>query len=432
MRRKSFSKFFKGSILEYFKTYIDNFKVRVTYKNILSGIYLPKIFDDIFSLDKNPVKERFQSFRERISSIEVQVEWKEVVEALLLTMLTMFLYMSVFLAEFSFIPLMIITIKRGWKETFFYLTWSMIVIYFLNAKNLTYSPMEGRLLLFSPLHYSFQYISSHIGIKGRGLFDYYLLYGVFGIFLGHLVGKNYKLRYIIFLSVLSYIGLIFITFMIASSINGFNSFIVGYYRYVDEATKNYINSSIAHLNSYRGLLATKGVDYLDFEKKLTVAAETYKKNIIFGLAPKGGYLIKQIVMVFLGVFFVKLYFRGKLKRAALDFDIIDYAIDDIWIWGLIFSWGLVYINLYLKNSILDIVAWNSAVIFSFLFFLRGISIVKLIVIKLGMPQFIQYVIFILLLVYSFILFIILITGLGVIDIWLYIKEKLQKIDEEND
>ena len=431
MKKKAFSEFFGKPILEYFKAYFGNFKIKFIQKNIFSEIYFPRFLGDIFSIDGNFVKERLQDFKGKLSSIEVQVEWKEVVEAILLTLLTMFLYMSVFLAEFSFIPLMIITIKRGWKETFIYLTWSFIVIYFLNIKNLSYSPMDGRLFLFSPIHYSFQYISSYIGMKGRGLFDYYFLYGIFGIFLGHLVAKNYKLRYIIFVSVLSYVGLIFITFMIASMLDGFNNFISGYYRYVNEATTNYINSSIAHLSSYRGLLSTRGINYLDFEKKITLAAEVYKKNIIFGLAPKGGYLIKQIVMVFLGVFFVKLYFRGKLKRASLEFDIVDYKIDDSWIWGLILSWGLIYINLYIKNSILDIVSWNAAVIFSFLFFLRGLSIIKLIVIKLGIPQFVQYIVFIFLMIYSFILFVILVTGLGVIDIWLYIKEKLQKIDEEN-
>jgi len=408
MRKISFSDFFRKPILEYFKTYFSSFKIKFTIKNPFSGIYLPKIFGDVFSLDGNIVKDKFQSFKERISSIDVQVEWKEIVEALLLTILTMFLYMSVFLAEFSFIPLMVIAIKRGWKETFIYLTW-----------------------LFSPVHYSFQYISSYLGIKGRGLFDYYFLYGVFGIFLGHLIAKNYKLGYIIFLSILSYVGLIFITFMIGSMLNGFDSFISGYYKYVNEATANYVKSSIAHLSSYKGLLSTKGVDYLSFEKKITLAAEAYKKDIIFGLAPKGGYLIKQIIMVFLGVFFVKIYFRGKLKKASLEFDLISYRIDDVWIWGLIFSWGLVYINLYLKNNILNIVSWNSAVIFSFLFFLRGMSIIKLIVMKLGIPQFVQYIVFIFLMIYSFILFVILVTGLGVIDIWLYIKEKLQKIDEEN-
>ena len=125
MRKISFSDFFRKPILEYFKTYFSSFKIKFTIKNPFSGIYLPKIFGDVFSLDGNIVKDKFQSFKERISSIDVQVEWKEIVEALLLTILTMFLYMSVFLAEFSFIPLMVIAIKRGWKETFIYLTWSL-------------------------------------------------------------------------------------------------------------------------------------------------------------------------------------------------------------------------------------------------------------------------------------------------------------------
>ncbi len=382
--------------------------------------------------DKINFKTKIIDIKEKVTSIDIQVEWKEIGECILLSIFTIFLYNTILLAEFSFIPMVIVAIKRGWKESFIYLTWSMIILSFLSIKGITLYDFNDQLVLFSPLHYGFRYIGNALGFSGRGVLDYYFMYGVFGIFLGYLIRKNYRLGYIISLSVLSYIGMIALVFLIAGFIDGFKSFISSYYRFVDEATNNYIATSLAQINNYSDILSSRGISSIALKKKIVLIAEMYKKSIIFGAAPKGGYIIKQIIMVFAAVFLVRLYFRNRLNKAALKFRITDFDIDNIWIWGLIFSWGLVYINLFFDNFIFSIFAWNSAVIFSFLFFLRGLSILKLANDRLGIPQFVQYIVFLLMMIYSFVLFIIFITGIGVIDVWLYLKDKLQKSSEEKD
>jgi hypothetical protein len=167
-------------------------------------------------------------------------------------------------------------------------------------------------------------------------------------------------------------------------------------------------------------------------KKVEIAAEIYKKSVIFGIAPRGGYLIKQLIVIFLSVLLVKFYFKRKLKRASFDFDIKNYEIDSDWVWGLIASWGLVFINLFLRSAVLGIVSWNVAVIFSFLYFLKGLSIIKMIADRLRIPQILQYVVLLFLLFYAFVVFVTIVTGIGVVNIWLEIDEKLRSISQRRE
>jgi hypothetical protein len=78
------------------------------------------------------------------------------------------------------------------------------------------------------------------------------------------------------------------------------------------------------------------------------------------------------------------------------------------------------------------VSWNSAVIISFLFFLKGLSIIKLAADRMKVPQFLQYVVLFSLFFYFFIFFVVIITGIGVIDIWLKLHENLKNIEKRRD
>ena len=201
---------------------------------------------------------------------------------------------------------------------------------------------------------------------------------------------------------------------------------------MDKKTNSYVNLYLSQLSNYRNILQSRGIDYNFLEKKVEIAAEIYKRSVIFGIAPKGGYLIKQIVIIFLSILFVKLYFKRKLNKAALTFDIKNYRIAGDWVWGLIGSWGLVYINLYIRNNFLGIISWNSAVIISFLYFLKGLSIIKITVEKIRIPVFLQYVVLLFLLFYFFIFFVTIVTGIGVADIWLKISENIANIGKRRD
>ena len=123
-----------------------------------------------------------------------------------------------------------------------------------------------------------------------------------------------------------------------------------------------------------------------------------------------------------------LYFKKRLSRAALRYSIRNYRIGDSWVWGLIISWCLIYINLFVKSSALGFLSWNAAVIFSFLFFLRGLALIKVLADRIKIPQVFQYAILLFFLFYprSFILFITIVTGIGVADIWLNLREHIEK------
>lgn len=372
---------------------------------------------------------KISNLKLRVSIPEIHVEWREAAESLVLVALSIFLYVSVVFTQFTFVPLMILTIKRGWKESTAYITISTILLIYIMVNEIWFLPFDNGVLLFSPSHYTFEFIGQNIGMKGGRFLDYYFLFGVLGIFLGYLVSKNYRLNYVVFLSLFVYIGIVGFAIIISGFIGGFDSFITRYSSYIDSKTASYINLYLAQMDQYSTLLSSRGVDLSLMGKKLEIAAEIYKRSILFGIAPRGGYLIKQIIIIFLSILFVKLYFKKRLNKAALSFDIKNYRLNSEWVWGLIASWGLVYINLYLENPFLGIISWNSAAIFSFLYFLNGLAIIKSGADILKVPQFLQYLGLVFLFFYSFIFFITIVTGIGVVDIWLKLHEAIANIQK---
>ena len=280
-------------------------------------------------------------------------------------------------------------------------------------------PFDSGLLLFSPTHFSFEFIVSNLGIKGGRFLDYYFVYGVLGIFLGYLVSKNYKLKYVIIFSVSLYVAIVILTLILTGLFGSFKTWISDYSQFVEKKTNSYIDLYLTQMDSSKNIFQSRGID---LEKKLEIAAEIYKESVVFGIAPKGGYLIRQIIVIFLSILFVKRYFKRKLNKAALSFHIKNYRIANDWVWGLIASWGLIYINLYIRNNFLGIMSWNTAVIISFLFFLKGLSIIKIAADRIRIPVFLQYIVLLFLLFYFFIFFVTIVTGIGVADIWLKISE----------
>jgi hypothetical protein len=376
-------------------------------------------------------------FISRVKSIslrdaEIQLEWREVGTSVLLIALSFVLYGSAIFTQFSFIPIMILTSKRGWKEAGVYLTGSFIIFLFVVMSGISSFPLYNGLFLFSADRYAFEFLGSTVGIEGIRFLDYYFLFGIFGIFVGYLVSRNYRLAYVVFLSLSIYIGMFVFVFIISGFIGGFDRFIEDYARFIDIKTNRYVDLYLTQVGNYGHLFSSRTVDYSVMAKKVEIAAEIYKKSVIFGIAPRGGYLIKQLIVIFLSVLLVKFYFKRKLKRASFDFDIKKYEIDSDWVWGLIASWGLVFINLFLRSAVLGIVSWNVAVIFSFLYFLKGLSIIKMIADRLRIPQILQYVVLLFLLFYAFIVFVTIVTGIGVVNIWLEIDEKLKSLAQRRE
>lgn len=372
------------------------------------------------------LRMKINDLRDRISIPEIHLEWREAVESVLLIILSLFLYISVIFTQFSFVPIMIVTIKRGWKESALYITGASAILIYIMVNSVGRFPFDSTLLLFSPIHYCFQFLGSNLGIKGARFLDYYFLFGVLGVFLGYLVSRNYKLGYVIFSSLCAYVGVVVFILGLSGFIGGFKTYVSAYSHFVDNKISSYITLYLAQVDNYRSILIAKEIDYNLVERKLEAAVEIYKKGVIFGIAPKGGYLIKQIILIFLSILFVKFYFKRKLEKAALNFNIKNYTMNDDWVWALIGSWALVYLNLYINNNLLGIICWNSAVIVSFLFFLRGLAIIKIVADRLKIPKFLQYAVLLFLFFYFFLFFVIIATGIGTADIWLKIQENMDK------
>jgi hypothetical protein len=258
------------------------------------------------------------------------------------------------------------------------------------------------------------------------------VYGLLGVFIGSLVSMTYKLKYVMFFSICFYVGVVLFVLSLSGLFGGFEAWLSNYSLAVENKTNSFINLYLSQMDNYQNILLLRGVDYGFLEEKLEIAAQMYKRSVIFGIAPRGGYLIKQIIIIFLSILFVKLYFKRKLHKAALYFDIKRYRIADDWVWGLLFAWGLVYVNLYLRNNVLGIISWNSAVIISFFFFLKGLSILRIVADRMKIPVFIQYGVQLFLLLYFFILFVTIVSGIGVADIWLKVSEKLKDSEKRRD
>ena len=370
-------------------------------------------------------KVRSINLRERISETEIQLEWREIIVCIVLVLVSCILYVSVVFTRFCFVPLMILTIKRGWKEAIVYLTGAfLILMYVVFTSGIGHIPVDNTLLLFSADSYSFQQIQGGFLHAGIRFLDYYFLFGVIGVFTGHLVSKNYKLDYVVFLSFCAYVGIFVFSIIAASAVSGFPGFIEGYERFVIDRMGRYVSLYLARMEKYAPIFSTRGMDFALMANRIEAQAEYYVRAIVFGIAPRGGYLVRQLITVFLGVLLSRSYFRRKLERAAFSFSISRYTINPDWVWGLISSWGLVYINLHIGSAVLGILGWNMAVLFSILFFLKGLSILKIIADRLKVPKLIQYGVVIFILFYALVVFVAVITGIGVANIWLKIDERL--------
>jgi len=366
------------------------------------------------------------SLKTRIAVPEIQVEWRELAEGSGLALLSIFLYVSGVLTELCFVPFMIIVIKRGWKEGLIFLSLSAAAFFTVMISGFGRIPLDGEFLLISPARYSFNYIEHVSGLKGGRYLDFFFVFGLFGIFLGYLVSRNYKLKYVVFFGLTVYIGIVVLPLAVSSMMGGLDRFLVQYTRFVDIKTTNYMELYLEQMRNTGSLMHVNNTDLGLEAKKLEFAVQMFKDNVIFGIAPRGGYLVKQLGIILFGIVLVRLYFKSRLDRAALRFSILEYRIGDGWVWGLIFSWFFVYINLHLKSGAFGIIGWNAAVVFSLLFFLRGLSIIRAGAERIRIPRIIQYGVLLFFLFYSFIFFVTITTGIGVADIWLRLRDTIDR------
>jgi hypothetical protein len=371
------------------------------------------------------LRSRIGSLRVRIAAADVRVEWREVGESVVLVLLSLLLYGSVALTQFCFVPVMIVTIKRGWKVSLLYLTCALVVLLFVMSRSVVRLPLYGGLLLLSPSHFTLEFIGKTIGLAGGRFLDYYLLFGILGVFIGHLVQRNYRVGYVVFMGLCGYAAVLVTILSIAWVTGGFDRYVEEYALYVDRNMLAYVRSSLGRIGGgYGELLSAKGIDYALLESKAQEVAEAFKRVVIFGIAPRGGYLIKELVVILVGILLARAYFKNKLSKAAFTFGLRSLRIDDDWVWGIVISWGLVYINLFLRNQFLGVVSWNMATLVSLLFLLRGLSILAAGAEKLRIPRFFLYLVLVFLLFYAFVLFVAIVTAIGIVDIWLKLREGL--------
>jgi hypothetical protein len=217
---------------------------------------------------------RSVNLRDRFSETEIQLEWREVIACIVLVLVSYILYLSVVFTRFCFVPLLILTIKRGWKEALVYLTGAfLILMYAVFTSGIGPIPVDNTLLLFSIDSYSFQYIQNGFLLTGIRFLDYYFLFGVIGVFTGHLISKNYKLDYVVLLSLCVYVGIFVFTIIAASAVSGFPGFIDGYERFVIEKTGRYVSLYLARMEQYAPLFSSRGTDFALMANRIEVQTE---------------------------------------------------------------------------------------------------------------------------------------------------------------
>jgi len=162
------------------------------------------------------------NLKTRFALPDVEVEWREIGENILLLLLSVLLYMSVIFTELSFVPFMIIVIKRGWKEGLMYLVIGTVAVLYLMIHEIGKLPLDSDFILFSPTHYSFSFIERVTGLKGGRFLDFFFIFGLLGIVLGYFVLKNYRLNYVIFFSLTVYVGIAILPLIISGMLGGFN------------------------------------------------------------------------------------------------------------------------------------------------------------------------------------------------------------------
>ena len=108
--------------------------------------------------------------------------------------------------------------------------------------------------------------------------------------------------------------------------------------------------------------------------------------------------------------------------------IIDFKLTDLYIWPVIGSLALVLLDILVGLGALGLIAWNTCLIFLFLFGLEGIGIIKFLFNKYRLPSGMKWLfgiaIFLLLLFPRVNLAVmIFIPGLGISEIWIKYRTK---------
>jgi hypothetical protein len=113
--------------------------------------------------------------------------------------------------------------------------------------------------------------------------------------------------------------------------------------------------------------------------------------------------------------------------------IVDFKLPDRYVWPLIASLALVMLNLIVQVQALEILAWNALLIFTFLYGIAGLGIIRYLLRKLRVRPGVRWLLIIGIIILALtprigIAVLLLIPGLGVSEVWLkYRREERSNV-----
>ncbi len=151
---------------------------------------------------------------------------------------------------------------------------------------------------------------------------------------------------------------------------------------------------------------------------------TPKQKIIFIKKLFENFIIKTVpswiicvefFLIFLNYFVVRIYL---IKKYNVDDNMKPFSlwkIDERVVWALIICLGIFVLDKVIHNNIVFTVSLNGTFLLANIYFIAGLSVVTFFLVKYSVPVFIQFFIYVLILMWSGLSLIVILTG--ILDTW---------------
>jgi uncharacterized protein YybS (DUF2232 family) len=172
------------------------------------------------------------------------------------------------------------------------------------------------------------------------------------------------------------------------------------------------------------------IDLSEQEKEsvIQLAQNIYKLLFPFNL------FLSCFLLTIFGYFLLKVIFDLFIVKKSLQIKGLEYfKLNDYVIFGLIVSLGLLTLSIYVKTGVLNYIALNGVLIFSLLYFVQALGVLRFFLIKKKWPtMFLPIGLFLLLIVLgpTFVLVYVMMAGWGALDLWTDFR-KLNNKDNKN-
>lgn len=138
------------------------------------------------------------------------------------------------------------------------------------------------------------------------------------------------------------------------------------------------------------------------------------ENFIIKTAPSW-IICAEFFLIFLNYFVVRIYL---IKKYSIDDGMKAFSlwkIDERVIWMLIICLGVFVLDKIIHNNVIFTVCLNGTFLLANIYFIAGLSIIAFFLVKYSVPLFIQFFIYVLILIWSGLSLVVILTG--ILDTW---------------